>query len=222
MELDADVYSAIAHFDAVMQQLDVRYALVGSVARHLYGEPGSHCGDIDFVADLNDSHLEPLSQIFDRKANWILPSSLDGLCEWFSDEVIDSYRARCMCQADYIWLSHRGEKRTIPIHVYIAHNYPSRWICLQRAQRYIVHPILRTVTYLAHVEDLLIGEVAWFLDRDRKEWTQLRDRWQPLCDSFNLSLDRIFTRAEHYQKKEGQIYKHGGVLPVQCEHQKAA
>ncbi|MCL6474968.1 MAG: hypothetical protein K6U75_07950 [Firmicutes bacterium] len=97
MELDADVYSAIAHFDTVMQQLDVRYALVGSVARYLYGEPRSYCGDIDFVADLNVSHLEPLCQILDTKANQILPSPLDMLCEWFSEEVLESTRDRCMC-----------------------------------------------------------------------------------------------------------------------------
>jgi hypothetical protein len=222
MPLDADVYSAIARFDAAMQQLDVRYALVGSVARHLYGEARFGYGDIDFVADLNDSHLEPLSKMFGRPANFILPSSFDRLWEWFSEEVIDSYRARCICQADYIWLSHKGAQKTIPIHVYIAHNFPSRWICLQRAQRYAVYPTLGTVTYLPHVEDLLIGEIAWFLEQYQNPSTHSRDRWKRLFDRFNLSPDRIFKRAGNYRTKEGKICKDSGVLPVQCEHQKAA
>jgi hypothetical protein len=60
MPLDADVYSAIARFDAAMQQLDVPYALVGSVARTpCCTGTATVCvtGDIDFVADFNDSHL---------------------------------------------------------------------------------------------------------------------------------------------------------------------
>jgi len=222
MALDADAYAAIARFDAAMQQLDVPYALVGSVARHLYGEARFGYGDIDFVADLNDSHLEPLSKMFGRPANSILPSPLDSLCGWLSDEQIESERARCICQADYIWLSHKGAQKTIPIHVYIAHNFPSRWICLQRAQRYAVHPTLGTVTYLPHVEDLLIGEIAWFLEQYQNASTHSRDRWKRLFDRFNLSPDRIFKRAGNYRTKEGKICKDSGVLPVQCEHQKAA
>jgi hypothetical protein len=114
MPLDADAYAAIARFDAAMQQLDVRYAMVGSVARHLYGEARFGYGDIDFVADLNDSHLEPLSKMFGRPANSILPSPLDSLCGWLSDEQIESERARCMCQADYIWLSHLARSDASP------------------------------------------------------------------------------------------------------------
>jgi|GEM_PF-1210084 len=210
MALDADAYAAIARFDAAMQQLDVPYALVGSVAwTLLYGQPLPRYRDIDFIADFNDSHLEPLCEIWGVQPTEYFPSPHDGLDWWLSAEFIDSARARCMCQADYIWLPHLGETRRIPIHVFIAHNYPSRWICLQRAQRYIIHPDLGTVTYLPHVEDLLIGEIAWSLDCNWEKCRESRNAWQPFCDRFNLSLDRIFTRAEHYRKKEGHIYKHG-------------
>jgi hypothetical protein len=97
MPLDADAYAAIARFDAAMQQLDVRYAMVGSVARHLYGEARFGYGDIDFVADLNDSHLEPLSKMFGRPANSILPSPLDRLCGWLSDEQSLTATALAAC-----------------------------------------------------------------------------------------------------------------------------
>jgi len=220
MRLDADAYAAIARFDATMQQLDVRYAMVGSVARHLYGEARFGYGDIDFVADLNDSHLEPLSKMFGRPANSILPSPLDSLCGWLSDEQIESERARCICQADYIWLSHLGRRRCIALHVYIAHNYPSRWVCLQRAQRYIVRPRSGVATYLPHVEDLMIGHIVWHLDYDRFQAARMRT--EHFCKRHKLNIDYLIQRATRYGRMEGPHYRYDGIRPAKCRYQQAA
>jgi hypothetical protein len=60
---------------AVFEQLHVPYFVTGSIATITYGEP-RFTNDIDMVADLKESHVEPLCAAFEPPDYYISPDAV--------------------------------------------------------------------------------------------------------------------------------------------------
>jgi hypothetical protein len=59
MSLDQDPWLAAAAVASALDDLGVRYAIAGSLASGVVGEP-RYTADVDMVVDLRESHIEPL------------------------------------------------------------------------------------------------------------------------------------------------------------------
>lgn len=221
MELPDEFFHAIAFVDDLMRQLNVRYALVGSVAEYLYGCERDIYRDLDLVADLNDTHMEPLCQKLKTTPGYLLPSRLDHLQEYLSDEVIDAQRARCICQADYIYFSYRTRadfQDNVNCQVFIAHDYAYRLMVLENAQRRVIceHPYV--VASIPPLDDLIVCSEVYGIPENKV-----------VCDKdklFRMYADQLDAkslrrRIDYYRQQlvQQRIYEQGGVRDVTCRYQ---
>lgn len=220
-------YSAIAFVDDLMQQLNVRYVLVGSAAEYLYkwqlsqDKDPRECRfyDIDFVAELTDEHLEPLSRILGLPPDYILPSEGDPLQEYLDPEIIEQMRARCMCQTNYFFLTHHNEEDYARVHIFVVHEDPSRQVVLQRPQRWVLRENPYVATWLPHVEDWIVGHLIYRGD--------LREDFRKLYKDC-VHMGEQYRRSRYYRRLDRQM----GVTEfrnldirvrnVECRYKKAA
>lgn len=221
MKLPEQFFHAIAFVDDLMRQLNVRYALVGSVAEYLYGCERDIYRDLDLVADLNDTHIEPLCQGLKTTPEYLLPSRLDHLWEYLSDEVIDAQRARCICQADYICFTYgtRADFRDrVNCHAFIAHDYAYRLLVLENAQRRVICERPYVVASVPPLDDLIVCSYVYGIPENKV-----------VCDKdklFTMYADQLDTQSLHqridYYRRElarQRIYEQGGVRDVTCRYQ---
>lgn len=124
-----------------------------------------------------------------------------------------------MCQANCLFLSYHNKESWARLHIFVAHEYPSRQVVLQRAERWVRRQNPYVATVLPHVEDRIVGHPLYR--------GGFRTGFYELCKD-RVDMGELYTRSQYYGRLDTQMGVtrfrdlYTRVRRVECRYKKAA
>ncbi len=151
----------------VLENLQVAYAISGSIATALYGVARS-TQDVDIVADLKVEHVAPMAKMLQTK--FYLDTAM------ISDAV---------ARRESFNLIHR--ETMLKVDVFVARDHPLDRAVISRARRYSLHPEASSLVSVVAPEDVVLAKLWWY--RQGREVS--RQQWKDVLGVLRLQADTL-------------------------------
>jgi hypothetical protein len=153
--LDAESIGLALRVVEILEALTVSYLIGGSVASSILGEPRATL-DIDIVADLQLSHVQPLVQAM--------------IGEFFIDERMVTEAIERKSSFNVIHLDSMQK-----VDIFVLSDQPLAQSEMQRRQQLVITQNPEKLVWLPSPEDIILQKLIWYQMGNRVSDRQLRD-----------------------------------------------
>lgn len=166
MSLDQDPWLAAAAVASALDELGVRYAIVGSLASGVVGEP-RYTADVDMVVELNETHIDPLIERLSPR--FYIPTELLRRA------------TRAHTSANLI-----DNETGLKVDLFVAGGTPLDADTLARRVATTSEGV-ETALYVQSAEDVILHKLRWF-----RRGGEISDRqWRDIVGVVRLQSDRL-------------------------------